>query len=203
MVLAGFWVTADGWFVVKPGVMSSLVTPWPASEDAGIRVDRSSWSTVVTSVDVVAVGCSEEEAGELDDAKFSRTMVKPAVGSVEAEATAVEAGGPSEGLNVPDLSVAACPPVVDRWGRTPPACVASSPESAGGKTVDVSLLNSALVESAFRSRTAGSPSPLMLPGFRVGRGSPAPSGPSPSGGKSVSRTKRQVRMPGHHPHRNL
>lgn len=196
MVLPGFLVTADGSFVVTPGVMSSPVTPWPASEDVGIRVDRSSWSTVVTSVDVVAVGCSEEEAGELDDSEFSRTMVKSSLpGPVEAEATAVEAGGPSEGLNVPDLSVAACPAVVDRWGRTPPACVASPPESAGGKTVDVSLLNSALVESVFRSRTAGSPSPLMLPGFRVGHGSPAPSGPSPSRGRSVSRTKHQVRMP--------
>lgn len=196
MVLAGFWVTADGSFVVKPAVMSSLVTPWPASEDAGIRVDRSA---VVTSVDVVAVGRGEEEAGELDDSEFSRTMVTPAVGPVEAEATAVEAGGPSEGLNVPDLSVAACPPVVDRWGRTPPACVASSPDSGGGKTVDVSLL----VESVFGSGTAGSPSPLMLPGFRVGRGSPDPSGPSPSGGKSVSRTEHEVRMPGHRPHHNL
>lgn len=96
VVLAGCWVTAEGSFVVTPAAAPSLVTPWTASEDAGMRVVRSSRSAVVTSFDVAA---------ELDDSKFSRTVVRTTLGPVETEATAGEGGvcvsrGPSEEAGV-------------------------------------------------------------------------------------------------------
>lgn len=106
MVLAGCWVTAEGSFVVTPAVAApSLVTPWTASEDAGIRVVRSSRSAVVTSFDVAAVDAAVDEAAELDDSKFSRTVVRPTLGPVETEAIAGEGGvcvswGPSEEAGV-------------------------------------------------------------------------------------------------------
>lgn len=97
VVLPGFRVTADGSFVVTPAMMSSLVTPQSASEDAGTRVVRISWSRgpVVMSFEVVAVGCSLE-AEEPVHSEFSRTMVKPTVAPVEAEEGPVcVSGGPS------------------------------------------------------------------------------------------------------------
>lgn len=105
VVLAGCWVTAEGSLVVAPAVASSLATPWIASEDAGIRVVRSSRSAVVTSFDVAAVGAGVDEAAELDDSRFSRTVVRPTLGPVATEATAGEGGvcvswGPSEEAGV-------------------------------------------------------------------------------------------------------
>lgn len=101
MVLAGCWVTAEGSLVVTPAAAPSLVAPWAASEDAGRRVVRSSRSAVVTSFDAAAVGAGVDGAAELDDSRFSRTVVGPTLGPVEAEATAGEGGvcvswGPSE-----------------------------------------------------------------------------------------------------------
>lgn len=90
MVLAGCWVTAEGSFVVTPAVVSPLVAPWTASEDAGMSVVRSSRSAAVTSFDVAAVAAGVDEAPELDDSKFSRSVVKPTSGPVETEATAAE-----------------------------------------------------------------------------------------------------------------
>lgn len=92
VVLAGCWVMAEGSFVVTPAVVSSLVTPWIASEDAGIRVVRSSRSAAVTSLDVAAVGAGLDEAAELDDSKFSRAVVRSPLGPVETEAAAGEGG---------------------------------------------------------------------------------------------------------------
>lgn len=92
VVLAGCWVTAEGSFVVTPAVASSPVTPWTASEDAGIRVVRSSRSAVVTSLDAAAVDAGADEAAELDDSRFTRTVVRPPLGPVETEAAAGEGG---------------------------------------------------------------------------------------------------------------
>lgn len=105
MVLAGCWVTAEGSFVVTPAVAPSLVTPWTASEDAGIRVVRSSRSAVVTSLDVAEGGAGVDEAAELEDSTFSRTVVRPTLGPVETGGTAGEGGvcvswGPSEEAGV-------------------------------------------------------------------------------------------------------
>lgn len=64
--------------------------------------------------------------------------------------------------------------------------------------MEVSLLNSALfescVESVLRStRSADRPSPLMLPGFGVDSGSPAPLAANRT--LSMSRGQHQVRTP--------
>lgn len=115
MVLAGCWVTAEGSLVVTPAVAPSLVAPWAASEDAGRRVVRSSRSAVVTSF-----GAGVDGAAELDDSRFSRAVVGPTLGPVEAEATAGEGEGgvcvswgpPEEAGGLPGAS-----------GRTVPASV--------------------------------------------------------------------------------
>lgn len=97
MVLPGFWVTADGPFVVTPTVMS----PRAASENAGMRVVSSSWSRgpVVTSFEVVAVGCSLDEAEEPVHSEFSRT-----VEAIGEEGSVCVSGGPSE-----EAGVVLCP----------------------------------------------------------------------------------------------
>lgn len=72
------------------------------------------------------------------------------------------------------------------------APAASSAGRVGGKTVDVSLLTSPLLESGVESAgSSDGPSPLLLPG--LGSGAPGPSVEEPrSGGPSDSRRERQV-----------